>query len=183
MVITEKRFLIDASFIVDQVHKTFLGSPLITVQGKDHTFLFGFVRDLLRLRRNLGIGAGAIVLGKEVCSTISHDEVLTLAVILSELKIPHVHDPLNPALNIIGAMRNAFTHIVTTDEAFLQFCADQIVVLRRSVKQLEWDWVSSDLAEKRLGIVPDKIPVYLALTDQSSSSVLTNKQAIRLVEI
>lgn len=183
MVIAENRFVIDASFIVDQVRKSFLGSPLITVHGKDHTFLFGCVRDLLRLRRNLGIRASTIILGNEACSEVCHDEISALAVILSELGIPHVHDPLNSALKIIGDMRHAFTHIVTANETFLQFCTDQIVVLQRSIKKLEWDWVSSDVVKKRLGIVPNKLPAYLALTDQSSSSALTNKQAIRLVEI
>lgn len=183
MVIAENRFLIDASFIVDQVRKTFLGSSLITVQGRDHTFLFGCVRDFLRLRLNLGIRACTIIVGEEAYSAISHNELSAFAVILGELGIPHVLDPQNSALNIIGDLRHDFTHIVTADETFLQFCTDLIVVMQRSTKKLEWDWVSSDVVKKRLGIVPAKIPTYLALADQSSSSVLTNTQAMRLVEI
>ena len=49
MVNTENSFLIDATFIVERTHKTFLGAPLLMDQGKDRTFTFGFAREILRL--------------------------------------------------------------------------------------------------------------------------------------
>ena len=122
MVMPENRFLIDAAFIVERTHKTFFGAPLMTAAGRDHTFAFGCVRDFLRLRRNLGIKAGVMVLGKETYSVSSRDSVLALIVILKELKIPHVHDSLNLGLHVISHMRSGFSHIVTADRRFLQFC-------------------------------------------------------------
>ncbi len=183
MVIPENRFIIDAAFIVERAHKAFFGAPLITAAGKDHTFTFGCVRDFLRLRRNLGIKAGVIILGRETYSVSNRDSVLDLIVILKELRIPHVHDPLNPGLHVIDLMRSGFTHIVTADRKCLQFCTDElVVVLPRQDNQNEWDWMSSDALKTTMGIVAKDVPTYLALTDSSSSAAFTNIQAIKLVE-
>src|SRR5262245_56408512 len=100
MVTPKNRFLIDTAFIVEQTHKTFFGTPLMTAAGTDHTFAFGCVRDILRLRRNLGIMAGLLILGKEAYSVSSNESVLDLIVILKELKIPHIHDPRNLGLHV-----------------------------------------------------------------------------------
>ncbi len=45
MVTPENRFLIGAAFMVERTHKMFLGAPLMTAAGRDHTFTFGCVRD------------------------------------------------------------------------------------------------------------------------------------------
>ena len=180
----ENHFLIDAAFIVEQTHKTFFGAPLLASAEMDCTFAFGCVRDFLRLRRNLGIKAGVMILGKETYSVSSRDSVINLIGILKELKIPHVHDPLNFGLHVISHMRHGYSHIVTADRRFLQFCTDDlIVVLPREGKQIEWDWWSSEVVKTMIGIVPKDVPTYLALTDPSSAVALTNKQAIRLVEL
>ena len=184
MVTPKNRFLIDAAFIVEQTHKTFFGAPLMTATGRDHTFTFGCVRDFLRLRRKLGINVGVLIIGKEAYSFLSRDSVLDLIAILNELKIPHIHDPLNLGLHVASRFHSEFSHIVTADRRFLQFCTDNlIVVLPREGKQIEWDWMSSETVKTMMGIVPKEIPTYLTLTDLSSAAALTNKQAIRLVEL
>ena len=184
MVTPKNRFLIDAAFIVEQTHKTFFGAPLMTATGRDHTFTFGCVRDFLRLRRKLGINVGVLIIGKEAYSFLSRDSVLDLIAILNELKIPHIHDPLNLGLHVASRFHSEFSHIVTADRRFLQFCTDNlIVVLPREGKQVEWDWMSSETVKTMMGIVPKEIPTYLTLTDLSSAASLTNKQAIRLVEL
>lgn len=184
MVIPKNRFLIDAAFILERTHKTFLGAPLMTATGRDHTFTFGCVRDFLRLRHKLGIKAGVLIIGKEAYSVSSRDSIFDLIAILKELKIPHVHDPLNLGLHVISHMRSGFSHIVTADKRFLQLCTDDlIVVLPREGKQIEWDWMSPDTVKTMMGVGPKEIPTYLALTDPSSATDLTDKQAIRLVEL
>ena len=184
MVTPENRFLIDAAFIVERTQKTFSGAPLMTAAGRDHTFTFGCVRDFLRLRRKLGIKVGVLIIGKEAYSVSSRDNVLDLIAILKELKIPHVHDPLNLGLHVASRLHSEFSHIVTVDRRFLQFCTeDLIVVLPREGKQIEWDWMSSETVKTMMGIGPKEIPTYLALTDPSSPAALTNNQAIRLVEL
>src|SRR5713101_571686 len=137
MVTSENRFLIDAAFIVEQTNKTFWGAPFMTAAGKDYTFTFGCVRDFLRLRRKLGIKAGVLIIGKEAYSVSSNDSVLDLIAILKELKIPHVHNPLILGLHVASRLHSEFSHIVTADRRFLQFCADDlIVILPREGKQI-----------------------------------------------
>jgi DNA polymerase-1 len=183
MVDSEDRFIIDAAFIVERTHKVFCGAPLITAAGRDHTFIFGCVRDFLRLRRNLGIKAGVVVLGKETYSVSRRDSVLGLVVILNELKIPHVHDPLNLGLHVIGPMCSGFTHIVTDDKRLLQFVTNGLVVLLpRRGTQNEWDRMSPTTVKATLGVVPKDVPTYLALTASPSSGALTDIQATRLIE-
>jgi hypothetical protein len=54
-------FLIDSRFLLSNTTETFWGAPLIVADGKDNTFCYGFLRDLLRLRNSLCISAGVIV--------------------------------------------------------------------------------------------------------------------------
>jgi hypothetical protein len=185
MVTSETRFLIDAGFIVAQAHKTFFGAPLMTAAGKDHTFTFGCVRDVLRVRHYLGIRAGVVVIGKEGYLISGRDKVLDLIAVLKELKIPHIHDAGNFALDVASRLRSKFSHILTADRRFLQFCAEDLIVVlsRREGKQTEWEWMSLDAMKTTMGIAPKDVPTYLALTDPSNASALTSKQAIRLIEL
>lgn len=183
MVKPKCRFLIDTAFIFERDHKAFFGAPLLTGEGRDHTFSFGCLRDFLRLRRKLGITAGVLIIGKEADSASSRANVDDLIVILKELNIPHAYAPLNSGLKSVNRISPPFSHIVTNDRRFLQFCADDaIVVLPRDAGQSEWDWMSSEAVRTVLSIAPKNVPTYLALTDPSGG-VLTNKQAIRLVEL
>jgi DNA polymerase I len=185
MATSETRFLIDAGFIVAQAHKTFFGAPLMTAAGKDHTFTFGCVRDVLRVRQYLGIRAGVVVIGKEGYLISGRDKVLDLIAVLKELKIPHIHDAGNFALDVASRLRSKFSHILTADRRFLQFCAEDLIVVlpRREGKQTEWEWMSLDAMKTTMGIAPKDVPTYLALTDPSNASALTSKQAIRLIEL
>jgi hypothetical protein len=62
MVRPKDRFLIDTAFLIESAHKSFFGAPLLTSHGEDHTFVFGFARDFLRMRRSLGIRDGMLVI-------------------------------------------------------------------------------------------------------------------------
>ena len=182
--VTSDRFLIDTAFIIERTSKTFVGAPLMTVSRKDHTFAFGCVRDILRLRHKLGIKAGVLIIGKEAYSFSSRDAVLDLIAILEELKIPHIHDHRNFSLHVTGRLRSQFSHIITADKRFLQFCAhDLIVISPREGKKNEWDWRSPEAVKTIMGIAPKDVPTYMALMDPSSPVALTTKQATRLVEL
>ena len=51
-------FFIDSTRFLEVSQRSFLGAPLLVVDGEDRTFLFGVIRDLLRLRQKLGINQG-----------------------------------------------------------------------------------------------------------------------------
>jgi len=54
MVNAKQTFLIDTTFIFRQTADAFHGASLLVVDGKDHTFIYGFLRDLLLARRAHG---------------------------------------------------------------------------------------------------------------------------------
>jgi hypothetical protein len=56
-------FVIDSTFLLEKSQKTFHGAPLLhDSSGRDTTMLFGFARDLLRLRKQLGMRKALIVM-------------------------------------------------------------------------------------------------------------------------
>ena len=65
MVKKRERYLIDIRFIVQYTHDTFVGAPLLLVDGNDRTFIFGFIRILLHLHYSIGIESMVLVIGKD----------------------------------------------------------------------------------------------------------------------
>lgn len=183
MVKPKRRFLIDAAFIVERAEETFYTTPLLTAEGRDCTFTFGCLRDFLRLRRELGITLGMLLLGKETHSLTSPQNIDDLTAILKQLNIPYVHDPLNCGLQVAHSICSRFSHIVTSDRRFLQLCADDCIVILPRKGGQEWDWLSSETVKTAIGIAPKDVPTYLALTDASNAAALTSMQAVRLVEL
>src|SRR4051812_36796626 len=112
----EDSFLVDGTFIIERTHKTFLGTPLLMVQGRDRTFTFGFARDFLRLRGILGIRTGVLVIGKDSHMITSDKNIEDVVGFLRTLDVPCVHDPRNDILQIAGSMSSRFSYIVTGDK-------------------------------------------------------------------
>ena len=66
MVAPNEVVVIDPTFLLESSEKSFYGAPLFCgPQGEDNTVLYGVTRDLLRLRKSVGIANGIIVIGKE----------------------------------------------------------------------------------------------------------------------
>ena len=65
MVSSRQTYLVDTTFILSQTAAAFHGAPLLVVDGKDHTFKYGFLRELLFARRALGITRGILVVGEK----------------------------------------------------------------------------------------------------------------------
>lgn len=60
----DKLFVIDSTFLLETSPNTFHGAPLLhDSSGRDTTMLFGFARELLRLRKQLGMRKAFIVIG------------------------------------------------------------------------------------------------------------------------
>ena len=181
MVNTENVFLIDATFIIERTHKTFLGTPLLMVQGIDSTFTFGFAREFLRLRNTLGIRAGVLVIGKNSRLIASDKNIQDLVEFFRTLDIPCVHDPQNDVLHIAGSMTSGFSHIVTGDKRLLQLSLNRLIIILAKNRTVdEYDWMSSESIRTAIGIQPEDVPTYIALTEGAS---LTGRQAVRLIEL
>ena len=88
-------FLIDTAFMLERTQKTFFETPLLTINGKDHTCTFGFVRDFLRMRRQLGIRRSVLVIGKDSHALASEQQLHDIMDFLQRFELPYVHDPVS----------------------------------------------------------------------------------------
>jgi hypothetical protein len=57
--------MIDMAFILAQAHKKFFSAPPLTVESSDYVFAFGFTKDFLRLRQNVGIRTGVLIIERK----------------------------------------------------------------------------------------------------------------------
>jgi hypothetical protein len=183
MVKPESHFLVDAAFIVERTSKMFLGTPLLTKNGKDHTFTFGCARDFLNLRRTLGMRSCVLLIGKEAYFLATAENTESFIAFLQGLGVHYINDRENSGLNLVGALRSQFTHVVTADKRFLQLSKEDFtIVLLRQPNVRKWDRFSPEAVKAAMGISPEQVPTYLALTAASKTRALYRKQAIDLIK-
>ena len=127
MVRLKDSFLIDTAFMIDTTQKTFFETPLLTIDGKDHTCTFGFARDFLRMRHRLGIRHSVFVIGKDSHALASEPQLHDIMDFLQRFKLPCINDPLHSNLQIIAALCAPFSHIVTADRRLLQLASDHLL--------------------------------------------------------
>ena len=183
MVTSRSRFLIDTSFLIETTHRTFLGAPLLVVDGRDYTFAFGFLRDFLRLRRALCITKGLLVVGRDAHSATSRQNIEDVLAFVRRLRIPYVHLPRRGHLRIVSDLCPRFSHIVTRDRRSLQLSGAGPIILLSQPGGRQYDHMSSEAVSQNTGVDPADIPTYLALTEGVDGASLTSRQAIRLVEL
>lgn len=182
MVALKPRFLIDSTFIFENTYKSFLGAELFSLHGHDHTFLFGFLRDFLRLRHLLGINRGFIAIGKEAYTVTERENIHNIVNLLTEFGIPHVFDSNNRILDICANLSSQISNIVTQDKRLLQLANDRILIIfPNNLKEI--DYMGPMIIKSKIGVDPEHIPTFLSLTDGAKSSKLTKLQAIRLIEL
>ena len=84
-------FVIDSTFLLETSRNSFHGAPLLQdSSGRDSTMLFGFVHDLLRLRKQLGIRKALVVIGDD--GPCPPDSLASDAIdFLKRLHMPVIH--------------------------------------------------------------------------------------------
>ena len=178
------RFLIDSAFILESTHASFSGAPLLTWDRRDNTFLFGFLRDLLRLRRAIGMSRGVVVASKEAYSVTAHENIRNVLGLLGGLGFPAIDLPGESVLDVGSSLCSQVSHVVTRDKRLLQLAGDDLTILLATAddpRRLEC-MSPGDIGSK-VGVGPKHIPTYLSLTDGPKSLVLTKRQGVRMVEL
>ena len=187
MVKPKDRFLIDTAFMIERTQQTFFETPLLTINDKDHTCTFGFVRDFLRMRRRLGIRHSVLVIGKDSHTLTSEQQLHDVMDFLQRFELPYVNDPLHSNVQIIAALGPSFSHIVTADRQLLQLASDRLLIVRpqagRPDKYDSSSYVSPEVIQTELGVAPLDVPTYLTLTEGLGAAKLTHSQAVRLIEL
>ncbi len=184
MVSVHDRFIIDATFILKRIHDSFFGAPLLTVDGKDHTFAFGFARDILRLRRKLGVCGCVLVIGKDSRLVTSDQNIENTIAFLDRLEYPYYHDPLTATLAMVNYLCPHFSHIVTSDKRFLQLARENFGIVLMDVRNAnQYTFYSRESIRTQIGVDPINVPTYLTLTTGSKNKTLTHRQAVGLIDL
>jgi len=180
-------FLIDARFLLRNTTETFWGTPLIVENGRDNTFCYGFMRDLLRLRNLLHIDAGAVALGRDAWSLAPEKDVRTVLEFCRDVGVMVIEGA--GALVIVAAHAERFSDIVTDDQRLLYFCTRKRTI-HLAGQASSTEPMTPDEVHRKMGIPAQCIATYLALTEGGKCTQTTNgprptltpREARRLVE-
>jgi len=186
MVTTEKTFLIDTTFILRQTSDAFHGAPLLVVDGKDYTFTYGFLRDLLLARRALGVTRGILVVGTEGHDAAADADVTAVVEFARVVGFPVVHKPRRSVLDICHHLSDTATHLITGDTKLIQLTTERLSIIKPKGRN-EYECLTPASVLSQAGVTPAQIPTFLALHDtgngRKKTGTLTKKQAVRLVEL
>lgn len=178
-------FFIDATFLLDDAENAFLSSaPLKDAQGKNTSVLYGAVRDLLRLRKSLGINSGMVVIGSDAADVSSVTNIDLFRQFLQDTGVHVLYKPKMSAGIICRSMltNNSMAWIVTRNKSLMQLISAQCGIILMSAEKVPTVISESTLAS-RYHIAPAQVPSFLALTDPEPSGLLSAKQAARVLEI
>ncbi|MDX2444793.1 MAG: DNA polymerase [Bacteroidales bacterium] len=181
MVTSNYLFFIDSTFILKSTYETFLGCPLLTFDGKNNTFLYGFLRNLLRLRTRLGINKLLVAFGKESYVVATESDVLSVIEFLVNIDISYLNKPLLSSLELAVTLKSQVDYFLTDDEIFFQLASENQFIILAGTGQ-KFQCLSSKDIEQRIGVPQKYINTYLSLTSISKTMTLTKRQIIRLIE-
>jgi len=186
MVNVSQTFVIDTTFILKQTAEAFQGAPLLVVAGKDLTFLYGFARDVLRLRRRLGVGQGILVVGREGHDAAIGIDVEGVVEFARDLGFPVVNERCRSVLDLCYHLSQIATHLVTNDAKLMQLATNALSILWPKPAN-EYECLTPKEVLSVFGVPPVQIPTLLALHHsvgaRQMAGPLTRSQAIRLAEL
>ena len=183
--VADRAFVIDATFLLDDAEKSFFGSaPLVDGCGRNTSVVYGAVRDMLRLRRTLGIDRGIVIVGAdagEVSSSLNVDifRDFLLGIGTNVLLQPTVR--VGALCRSILLDRKA-TWIVTRNKSLMQLINTSCGVIMVP-EGADPEVITEDALTSRYRIRPEQVPSFLVLTGAGSAESFTAKQAVRLLEV
>lgn len=190
----KRLFLIDGSAIVYRAYFAFIRNPLINSKGENTSAVFGFINSLVKIIRDEKPDYLAVVFDTKA-PTFRHkmyDEYKSTRAKMPEdlvSQIPRIHQAV-AALNIpefslegyeaddiIGtiarkaAFRNINVSLVSNDKDLFQLINDRVemyVPQKGSESPIRMD---SEAVKKKIGVYPEKVIEFMALTGDSSDNV------------
>ena len=180
---TDSLFVIDSTFLLETSRNSFRGAPLLQdSSGRDSTLLFGFARELLRLRKQLGIRKALVVIGD--VGPYPPDSLVSDAIgFLKPLRVPVLHAKGIRVGDVCAALVDRCTWVVTGNKAMLQLTSDRCgVILPKKGNELYV--VTAASIKDHLAVGPSQVAPLFALTEKNGrDSLLTQRQAVRFLEL
>ncbi len=180
-VVRDDLFLIDSSFLFEASESSFLGaSLLVDSEGRDHTRVFGVVREILRLRKKHGIRRAAIIVGRESVAATTEAVLTDFLKLLSRLKVTVLRDDGDPVVDICARHAHEARWIISKNWALSQLATEDLGVFIPN-ESGDFEAVTGESLAS-LGIRADQVPSLLALSENSDAP-MKRPQAIRLLEL
>ena len=173
--------IIDATFLFEASNKVTVGAPLLVVDGRDCTFLFCAIRDLLRLRRTFGIHHGVVVVGEDAHHTVSESNVTEAVGFLRAFGVPVIYEGNRRVLDICSNLGSRAKRFVTRNLSLLVLADNGSTVIWLKGRE-EVAILDSAAVRSSLGVCPACIPAFLALTEGPPSTVVARRQAVSLLQ-
>ncbi len=202
--------LLDGTGLAYRAHFAFIARPLTTTRGENTSALFGFLRVLFQIIRDLH--PDMIITAFDISRKTFRQKIYPdykahreetppdlkqqIPLIIDTLKIMHL-----PALeledyeadDIIGTVSERLKNdnevfIVSGDKDLLQLVGGNVKVIRPQHGISEVALMGREEVKKSLGIYPEQIPDYLALLGDSSDNIpgvkgIGEKSAVSLLSV
>jgi DNA polymerase-1 len=174
-------FLIDATFLLEASEEAFRGVPLFTSSnGQDNTFVYGFLRDLLRLRSTNEIQRAIVVVGREANKVAAGAHLDQVCGLLTKLHVAVVREPDVAVGSLCKQLAARADWLVTTNRSLFQLVGTTFSVIHLGK---ETEIVTRETLKSAEGILPEQVPSFLALTVGPKGTVVTKGEAIRMLEL
>jgi DNA polymerase I len=103
--------------------------------------------------------------------------------LLRDLRIAVVYEPTKSAGSVCRSIASLARWVVTQNRALFQLISEQFGVIVPSIAYGDFEIVTPDSLRVRLGVRPDQVPSFLALTEGGTQALFTKRQATRLLEL
>lgn len=181
MVKRSELFLIDATFLLEASERAFRGAPFfVSSEGKDHTFAYGFLRDLLRLRMAIGIEKAVVLVGSDANKVSAGQNIDQVCRLLTKLHVGIVREPDVAVGSLCRRLTATADWLITANRSLFQLIGAQFSVICPGKRT---EIVTPETLKSAEGVLPEQVPGLLALTVGQKGTVVTKGQAIRILEL
>jgi len=122
--------LVDLTFLLKANEHSFYDAPLLLgPRGEDNTILYGVARDLLRLRKSLGIRNAIVVIGSDATTISSDTTVNNVLCLLRSLRTVVVHEQKSTAGSLCRSLASVAWWVMTQYKTLLQLVSDKCGII------------------------------------------------------
>jgi len=191
----KKILLLDGTGIVYRAYFAFISRPLTTERGESTSAIFGFFRMFSQIIRDFRpyniITAFDISrdtfrrkiypeykMHREEAPADLKEQIPVVINLLEKMGLPVLEMQDYEADDIIGTLSDKFKkdssfdiYIVSGDKDLFQLVGDNVMVLRPQLGVSELNVIKREGVKETIGVYPEQVPDYLALTGDASDNI------------
>ncbi len=183
--VDDRSFLIDATFLLEDAEKAFLGvAAICDSQGRNYSVVYGALRAMLKLRGTLGMVSGVVVSGLDTTRVSAAPNIANFRDCLRALGTHVVDEPTVCVASLCRSILHDQREwwIVTADRSLMQLAGPRCGVIL-TAEGATPEIITEEKLASEYGIRPNQVPSLLALTEGGAGTSLARKQAVRLLEV